>query len=164
MVNRAEKLAQRVEQVHRDLITLIESLSEKDWHTKIPGDTRTVGVVLHHMASVLPVETQLFQTLAAGKAIQGVTLQAVAEMNAQHAAEFASCTPAETLALLKDNSVRACAAIRSLSDAELDQAAPVSLHWNAPLTAQYFIEDHPLCHSYHHLTIIHEVLGQADMV
>jgi hypothetical protein len=159
MTNRAEALARRVEQGHQELIDLIDQLSEEDWQRAITGDQRTVGVILHHIASVLPIETSLFQTLAAGKAIQVVTLQAVAEMNAQHAQDHAHCTKAETLALLKQNSPQALRAIRELSDAELDQAAPVSLHWNAPLTTQYFIEDHPLSHSYHHLALIRETVG-----
>ena len=156
---RAEALARRVEQGHQELIVLIGQLSDADWKRAVPGDQRTVGVILHHIASVLPIETSLFQTLASGKAIEGVTLQAVAEMNAQHAKDHAECTKAETLALLQRNSPQAVSAIRELSDAELDQAAPVSLHWNAPLTAQYFIEDHPLSHSYHHLTLIRGTLG-----
>jgi hypothetical protein len=38
-----------------------------------------------------------------------------------------------------------------LSDDELDRAAPVSLYSDAPLTCQFFIEDHAMRHSYHHL-------------
>jgi hypothetical protein len=45
-------------------------------------------------------------------------------------------------------------AIREMSDAELDRAAPVSLHADAPVTAQYLIEDHPLSHAYQHLASI----------
>ena len=47
--------------------------------------------------------------------------------------------------------IAAAAAIRSLTDAELDQAASVSLNDDAPLTCQFFLEDHAVRHSYHHL-------------
>lgn len=160
MTKRSEALAQRVEQAHQELMTLLESLSDEDWNTPVPGDKRTVGVLIHHVADVLPVEASLFKTLAAGKAIEGVTIQAVNEMNARHAADHAGCTKGETLALLKRNSANVLAAIRELSDAELDQAAPVSLHWNAPLTSQYFIEEHPLSHGYHHAANIRAALGR----
>jgi hypothetical protein len=34
---------------------------------------------------------------------------------------------------------------------ELDRAAPFSLSFGAPVTAQFVIEDHVLRHSWHHL-------------
>lgn len=160
MNRRADALAWRVEQGHQELVNLIEQLSDEDWKKEIPGDGRTVGVVIHHVASVLPIETSLFKKIAAGDAIEGVTIQGVAEMNAQHARDHAQCTKEETLALLKQNSALVGEAIRSLSDVELDQAAPVSLHWHAPLTAQYFIEDHPLSHSRHHLSMIQALVDR----
>jgi len=43
----------------------------------------------------------------------------------------------DTLSLRAD-----AAAIRALSDAQLDQAAPVSLNSDAPLTCQFMLEDH----------------------
>ncbi len=43
----------------------------------------------------------------------------------------------DTLSLRAD-----AAAIRARSDAQLDQAAPVSLNSDAPLTCQFMLEDH----------------------
>lgn len=37
--------------------------------------------------------------------------------------------------------------VRALTDDELDQAAPFSLSYGAPVTAQFVIEDHALRHS-----------------
>ena len=44
--------------------------------------------------------------------------------------------------------------VRAFSDDELDQAAPLSLDDDAPVTAQFVIEDHALRHSWHHLALI----------
>ena len=52
----------------------------------------------------------------------------------------------------------AAAAIRALSDEELDQNAPVSLNSDAPLTCQFVLEDHAVRHSYHHLAKIKAAL------
>ena len=49
------------------------------------------------------------------------------------------------------NSAAAAAAIRALTDEQLDRAAPVSLYADAPLTCQFVLEDHAVRHSYHHL-------------
>jgi hypothetical protein len=42
------------------------------------------------------------------------------------------------------------AAIRTMSDDDLDRAGPVSLYSDASLTWQFVLEDHAVRHSYHH--------------
>jgi hypothetical protein len=120
----------------------------------VPGEERPIGVLIHHVASVYPLEVQLAQGLAMGKPIAGVTWDAVAEMNAGHARDNAGASKKDTLDLLRQNSKQAADAIRSLNDDDLDNAAPVSLNGDATLTAQFFIEDHALRHSMHHLANI----------
>ena len=46
-------------------------------------------------------------------------------------------------------------------DAELDQAATVSYSSDAPLTCQFWVEDHPLKHSFHHLARIKAAVEKA---
>jgi hypothetical protein len=47
-----------------------------------------------------------------------------------------------------------------MTDQQLDTAAPFGLSFNAPVTAQFVIEDHALRHSWHHLARIKETLGK----
>jgi hypothetical protein len=54
----------------------------------------------------------------------------------------------------------AAAAVRAIPDEALDKAAPVSLNADAPLTCQFFIEDHALRHSFHHLAKIRAAVGR----
>ena len=70
-------------------------------------------------------------------------------------------TKKAALDLLAANSAVAAAAIRAFSNEELDRAAPVSLNSDAPLTCQFFLEDHAVRHSYHHLARIRAALEQA---
>jgi hypothetical protein len=159
MSSRASALADRIEQGARALAAFADGLSEAQWRMPVPPDGRTVGVLVHHVASVYPLEVELAQTLASGKPIQGVTWDAVAKMNAQHARDHAAVTKAAALALLRQNSKTAADAIRQMADEQLDRAAAVSLNADAPLTAQFFIEDHALRHSFHHLGKIRAALG-----
>jgi hypothetical protein len=151
---RSSALAERLEQGARALESLALTLTPAQWDTRIPGDGRTVGVVVHHVASMYPLEIQLAQQLAAGKPISGVTWADVHDLNGQHAAANRSVTKDEALGLLRRNSAGAAAAIRRLSDDELDRAAAVSLNADAPLTCQFFLEDHAVRHSFHHLSRI----------
>lgn len=158
MSQRTNALADRVEQGARALASLASTLTDAEWQTRVPKDGRKVGVIVHHVASVYPLEIQLAQTLAGGKPVAGVTWDAVHEMNAGHAKEHDAVTKEAALDLLRRNSTAAAAAIRALSDEEIDQAAPVSLNFDAPLTCQFMLEDHAVRHSYHHLASIRGAL------
>jgi hypothetical protein len=161
MIERATALAERLENGARALASFAGTLTDAEWSTPCSKtDRRTVGTIVHHVASVYPIEIQLAQLLAAGKPITGVTWDAIAEMNGGHATENAGVTKQAALDLLARNSAAAAAAIRALSDADLAQAAPVSLYGDAPLTCQFFLEDHAVRHSYHHLARVRKALGK----
>lgn len=156
---RADALADRLEQGADALATLASTLTTAEWSIPIPEDGRTVGVVVHHVASVYPVEIALALSLAAGRPVVGVTMDDVHAMNAGHAQEHAGATREGAIALLRENSAAAAGAIRALADDELDRAAPASLYFDAPITCQFMLEDHAVRHSYHHLARIRATLG-----
>ena len=164
MSHRSDALAERLEQGARALAAFASSLTDAQWQARIPRDGRKVGVVVHHVATMYPLEIQLAQTLAAGKPVAGVTWDLVHELNAKHAREHDGVTKEAALDLLRRNSTSAATAIRALSDEQLDGAAPVSLNADAPLTCQFMLEDHAVRHSFHHLAAIKGVfaaVGQA---
>src|SRR5512143_1213014 len=150
---RAEALAVRLEQG-------ASALTEAEWQTRIPRDGRKVGVVVHHVGNMYPIEIEAALTLAAGNPVVGVTADVINEINARHAREFDAVTKDEALEFLRRNSATAAAAIRALSDEQLDRAATISLNADAPLTCQFWLEDHPVRHSYHHLAKIRAALGR----
>jgi hypothetical protein len=160
MSRRALNLAERLEHGAHDLLRFASRLSDAEWKVAIPHDGRSVGVVVHHVASVYPVEIKLARLLAEGQAVEGVTVDDIHAMNAEHARTWASVTREAALELLQRNSEAAAEAIRALSDEELDEAAPASLYSNAPVTCQFMLEDHAVRHSYHHLAKIRKALGR----
>ena len=155
---RANALADRLEKGAAALASLAGTLTDAEWQTRLPKDGRKVGVVVHHVASVYPIEISLAQALAAGKPIEGVAWPGIHDMNAGHAKENDGCTREAAIELLRKNSAAAATAIRALSDAELDSAAPASLYEDAPITCQFMLEDHAVRHSYHHLALIRTAL------
>lgn len=137
-----------------------EKLSDSDWQRKVAGDGRTIGVVVHHVASSYPVEIDLARLLASGQPITQVTMEVIDQMNAKHAQENVAVGKQETLDFLRRNSKAAADSVRVFTDMELEKAAPVSLNADAPLTTQFFIEDHALRHSFHHLARIRATLNE----
>lgn len=148
---RSRQLADRLEQNARALLAFARPLTDAEWFRPVPHDGRTVGIIVDHVASVYPIEVHLAELMAAGTPIVGVTWATIHEMNAGHADERAAVSKEETLALLEENSAKAAAAIRAMTDEQLARAVPVSLYGDAELTSQFMLEDHAVRHSLHHL-------------
>ena len=71
---RAELLADRNEEGAAGLAAFAESLSEGEWRTPVSStDHRTVGVIVHHVASVYPIEIDLARAIASGNGVTNVT-------------------------------------------------------------------------------------------
>ena len=159
MNTRTERLARRLEANAKALADYAAGLTPEQWRTPMPHDGRTIGVIVNHVASIYPLEIELAQSIAAGKPLAGVTWDVVATVNAGHAKENQGATKEATLALLKKNSDAAAAAIRALTDEDLDRAVTQSLYGDAELTCQFFLEDHAVRHAIHHLAKIRAALS-----
>ena len=160
MNQRSNALADRLEQGARALTNFASTLTDAEWQTRT-RDGRKVGVVVHHVASMYPLEITLALTIAGGSPIEGVTWDVVNAMNAEHARENDAVTKEAALDLLRRNSIAAATAIRALNEEELDRATLVSLYSDAPLTCQFFLEDHAVRHSYHHLARVRAAVVPA---
>ena len=161
MNKRSNALADRLERGVSALRTFANQLTTAEWKAPVPKDGRSVGVVVHHVASVFPTEIHLAQVLASGKAVTGVTVADIHAMNAAHAVDNVGVTREEALGLLERNGAAAAVAIRAMSDEQLDRAAPASLYEDAPITTQFMLEDHAVRHSYHHLMLLRQALGRT---
>lgn len=160
-MSRAELLAARIEEGAAGLAAFADGLSEAEWGTPTSQtDHRTVGQIVNHVALVYPIEVDLARAIAGGNAVTDVTWQVVAELNAGHAREHVKVMKADAVELLRRNSRQAAETVRAFSDEELDRAAPFSLSFGAPVTAQFVVEDHALRHSWHHLARIRTALGR----
>ena len=163
MSHRSEALAVRLEAGAAALAAFASTLSETEWQMRLPKDGRKVGVVVHHVASMYPVEISLATLLATGKPVSGVTWDAVDTINREHAEKNRGISKEAALAILETNSAAAAAAIRAFTDEQLDCAAPVSLNSDAPLTCQFMLEDHAVRHSFHHLAKVQAAVRNVQV-
>ena len=161
MSRRSELLAARIEEGAAQLAEFVETISDSEWRKPVSStDRRSTGLIVNHVASVYPIEVDLARAIAGGSAVTDVTWDVVAQLNAKQAEENANVTKAAALELLRRNSRDAANAVRGFTDEQLDRAAPFSLSFGAPVTAQFVIEDHALRHSWHHLAKIRQALGR----
>ena len=113
--HRTEALANRLESGATALAAFAATLSEAEWQMPLPNRGRKIGVVIHHVASMYPIEIQLASLLAAGRPIAGVTWDAVDTINRDHAKQNNNVTREAALTLLKANGAAAAAAIRAFN-------------------------------------------------
>src|SRR3954469_22258077 len=104
MINRSEALAVRLEAGAAALAAFASMLSEAEWQMRLPKDGRKVGVVVHHVASMYPIEIHLATLLAAGEPVTEVTWDAVDTINREHAQKNDGVTKETALAFLEKNS------------------------------------------------------------
>ena len=95
--------------------------------------------MVHHIAVDAPLIAGWGAQVGRGE-IPTVTMEMVHADNAAHAAAHASPDKPETLALLRHNTAVAVDILRSLSDAQLEQTAPLPLLGGQPVSAQMIIE------------------------
>jgi len=69
---RAALLADRIEEGAALLAAFAEGLSEEEWRAPVSDrDRRSVGLVVHHVASMYPIEMEVARAIASGKGRYG---------------------------------------------------------------------------------------------
>jgi hypothetical protein len=121
------------------------------------SETRSVGVVMHHVAIAHPVIAAWVTAAARGQDV-GVERGWFDQLNAQHAREQANCTKAKTRDLLRRNGEAAARVVRALDDAQLDSSATI-ITGMLPMTDQQVTERILIGHVRGHLATIRTAIG-----
>jgi len=158
MSARAESLAKQFEAKVAEMTAAIEKLSDANWKKVTAAEKWSVGVTAHHVAGGHEGILRLVKTVAGGGSLPNFTMAMLDEMNAKHAVEHANCTKAETLALHQKGAATAAAAVRALSDTDLDRSGTV-LTGAPPMTAQQVVEGILISHITGHLDSIRKTVG-----
>lgn len=158
MSTKSAGLAKRFETEIGGAIALLEQLSEADWHKVTAAEGWTVAATAHHYAGALGPISQLIEGLVAGRP-GTLSTRMLDEMNAQHAKDYADCSKADTIALLREGSTVAAGTIRGLSDSQL--AASGTVLTDLPqMTAEQFIHAGLLGHLEEHFGSIRKTVGR----
>ena len=155
---RADMLAKQFETKAEEMTKTLGQLNDADWKKVTASEKWSVGVTAHHVASSHEGIAGLMKTVAAGQSVPGFTMEMLHAGNAKHAQESAGCTKAETLALHQKGAAAAAAAVRALSDAELERSGTVIT--GAPaMTTQQVVEGILINHIDDHLGSIRKTVA-----
>jgi hypothetical protein len=156
---KGEALAKQFETKAQEAAAVLEKLSDADWKKVTEGEKWSVGVTAHHVAGSHEAIAGIIQTVASGgKMPEGFTLDALHQMNAKHAQDFASVGKAETIALHKKGAATAAAAVRSLSDEQLTKTGTV-LGGVPPMSVEQIVTGILINHIDDHFGSIKKTVG-----
>ncbi|MBP9898981.1 MAG: hypothetical protein KBF28_11450, partial [Gemmatimonadales bacterium] len=65
MSSRANQLADRIEEGAALLAAVAQDLTPEQWSTPVRPDGRTVGVIVHHVANMYPIELDVVRAALA---------------------------------------------------------------------------------------------------
>ena len=139
MSQRTKELVERFTAFNNDFITFVENCTDEDWQKVCGGEQWAVGVVAHHVAAGHFGAINFVKMIVAGEAIPEITMEAIDQMNAQHAKEHANCTKDEVLALLRENGSAFAGYLEGLSEADLARTGYLALI-GGDVSAQQLIE------------------------
>ncbi len=157
MAAKSEALAKQLEAKVREAMATLEKLSDADWKKQTEREKWPVGVTAHHFAGALEPVSKMVKAVVAGQSRE-FTSEMLDEMNAKHAKEYANCTKAETIELLRRGSAAAAAVIRGLSDDQLAKSGSV-FAGAPPMTAEQLITAGLLDHIDGHFGSIRKTIG-----
>jgi hypothetical protein len=155
---KGEALAKKFEAKAQEAAAVIEKLSDADWKKVTSSEKWSVGVTAHHIAGAHETIAGLIKTIADGNPGPNIPMDALHQMNAKHAQDFANCTKAETLALHRKNAVAAAAVVRGLGDDQLARSANV-LQGAPPMSAEQLAGGLLCGHVDEHLGSIRATVG-----
>ena len=119
MNQRTKELVERFTAFNNDFIAFVGNCSDEEWRKVCSGEEWTVGVVAHHVAAGHFGAIDLVRMIVAGEAMPEITMEAIDQMNAQHAKEHANCTQEEVLGLLRKNGTAFASYLEGLSEEDL---------------------------------------------
>ena len=157
MEQRSQALAERFEQVTRQLAATIERCSDAQWKTKTTGEQWSIGVVAHHIAQSNEAVAGIVKLIATGQSVPPLTMEMIHQGNAEHARQFANVGKDETLALLRKTAAAAAGTVRGLSAEQLARTAPVI--GGAPMSAEQMVERVLIGHVVGHHDSIQAAVG-----
>jgi hypothetical protein len=158
MNQRARELAERLTTFNNEMIALVEDCSEGNWRKICSGEEWTVGVVARHIAAGHYGALDLVKMIVTGETLPDLSMEAINQMNAQHAQEHSACTKTEVIGLLRENGASFAGYVAGLSDTDLDRTGYLAAI-GGDISSQQLIENVILNSAGEHLANIRATTG-----
>jgi hypothetical protein len=161
MSTRAETLAQQFEDANNALIELAQSCTSEQWTAHSRPENCSVAALTYHVALAHPFLLNMAQALANDQPVQPLDRETQDKVNAENARNNAQGERQAAVDLLRRNGAQAAAAVRALSDEQLDRGQAFASLGGAELTTEAFIQNVLIGHPQQHGQSIRDTLSAA---
>lgn len=153
MSARAEGLATQLEEANAAVVAFAESCPAEKWTVPCVDDGRTVAAVVRHVGGAYIAHARLVQAASSGEPIPAMfgDWEAIHRGNATSAEKYANADRGETIASLRRNGANLAAAIRDLTDEQLERTAVVPIFGDDARTTAQIITFPVIAHPHGHL-------------
>lgn len=121
MSQRAKELSQRLQAFSKEVIDVVENLSEQHWHKVCAWEEWSLGVTARHIGAGHLNIIWLAKMIINGEKLPDLTTDKIFAMANEHAREHADCTREEVLEILRQNAAALVDFVAGLKDDELDR-------------------------------------------
>ena len=135
---KVQSLANHFQRFNQALIAFIETCSPADWRKVTKAEGWPVGVTAHHVGAIHYPVLAWVQMIVEGTPTLTITMADVDEMNRQHVAAQANCTPTEVIQLLQQEGDKAVAYLRTLNETALHREAYLKIFDTTMSAGQLF--------------------------
>jgi uncharacterized damage-inducible protein DinB len=154
---RMADLAAQVEAANQQLIDMVECCSDEQWQRRSASEGWTVGVLAHHVALAYEPIADMVQAVADGREPDAFTPGRQADLNAEHAREYARVGKPETVEALRRHGAVAADMVRHLRDAQLTRTTKA--FGGKEMTVEQLIRGAVIGHPQQHLASIREAIS-----
>jgi len=160
MSERGKELAERFTNFNNGMIAFVDGCSDEGWRKVCQGEEWSVAVVARHVAAAhYGFVLDLAKMIVVGEPLPAMSMDAINEMNAQHAKEHAECSKDEVIGILRDQGASFADFVGELSDADLDRTGYLA-SISADMSTQQFIEAAILQSGEEHLASMKAATGE----
>lgn len=163
MSERAARLAAASAESNAAVIAFARECPAAMWTAPCVNDGRTVAAVVRHVGGAYIAHARLMQAVADGEPIPDpfTDWEKINRGNDLAAQRYAAADRDETVASLERNGANLAAAIRVLTDAQLDNAAVVPVFGAVPISTAQLLERFLIPHAGGHLADLRATVPQG---
>lgn len=113
-------LARAIDEARQRFVGFVQHCTDGEWHVApVDGDPRPVGVIADHVAHAYDYLAGWIADLIAGRSVE-INSQVIDELNAEHAADASTVTPAHVAGHLRSSGDAIIALVAGLEPGHLD--------------------------------------------